>query len=208
MSTTKEKRRDEVNQQNAIGKLDSSIRFAALDADVSALISKYNFPNPKKGKNTKKAFEKKVANEEKWTASEREDLMNEKRLELLVEQAEALKTDFDTAELTKTVETGLGRNSSVGGAPIALISDVFNLEAIGQIATHSTGQSVILYQLDAINAADMTSDESSALLQAINQQIEASLDQEIFESFANAVRLRTEIELDQQAINAVHANFQ
>ena len=137
-----------------------------------------------------------------------EGLMYAKRIEQLIEQAEELKADFDTAELTQTVETGLGRNSRVGGAPVTLTAEVFNLDTVGQTEIYSTGSSVILYRLDAITAPDMASDESTALVQAINQQIEASLDQEIFESFANALRLRTEIELDQQAINAVHANFQ
>jgi len=46
------------------------------------------------------------------------------------------------------------------------------------------------------------------LTNVVSRQIEAELEQEIFEAFANAVRARTEIEIKDQALNAVHANFQ
>lgn len=115
---------------------------------------------------------------------------------------------FEALGLTGNQEPGLSRSSRIGGAPIALTDAAFELSDTGAVSTLTTEDSVILFRLDAIHAADMQAEDSIAILSAITQQTSGAIDQEIFDGFINAVRLRTTIELDQQAINAVHANFQ
>jgi peptidyl-prolyl cis-trans isomerase D len=143
-----------------------------------------------------------------------EDLLRSLQLEQLEKQAQeridAISSGASFAELgmTANVETALTRNSQISGAPAILALNAFELANAGDLGSLNTGTSVIIYSLDAVTAPDLTSDESASLTNVVSRQIEAELEQEIFEAFANAVRARTEIEIKDQALNAVHANFQ
>jgi peptidyl-prolyl cis-trans isomerase D len=143
-----------------------------------------------------------------------EDLLRSLQLEQLEKQAkeriDAISSGASFAELgmTANVETALTRNSQISGAPAILALNAFELANAGDLGSLNTGTSVIIYRLDAVTAPDLTSDESASLTNVVTRQIEAELEQEIFEAFANAVRARTEIEIKDQALNAVHANFQ
>ena len=143
-----------------------------------------------------------------------EDLLRSLQIEQLEKQAQeridAISSGASFAELgmTANVETALTRNSQISGAPAILALNAFELANTGDLGSLNTGTSVIIYRLDAVVAPDLTSDESTSLTNVVTRQIEAELEQEIFEAFANAVRARTEIEIKDQALNAVHANFQ
>ena len=143
-----------------------------------------------------------------------EDLLRSLQIEQLEKQAQeridAISSGASFAELgmTANVETALTRNSQISGAPAILALNAFELANTGDLGSLNTGTSVIIYSLDAVTAPDLTSDESASLTNVVTRQIEAELEQEIFEAFANAVRARTEIEIKDQALNAVHANFQ
>ena len=143
-----------------------------------------------------------------------EDLLRSLQIEQLEKQAheriDAISSGASFAELgmTANVETALTRNSQISGAPAILALNAFELANTGDLGSLNTGTSVIIYRLDAVVAPDLTSDESTSLTNVVTRQIEAELEQEIFEAFANAVRARTEIEIKDQALNAVHANFQ
>ena len=143
-----------------------------------------------------------------------EDLLRSLQIEQLEKQAQeridAISSGASFAELgmTANVETALTRNSQISGAPAILALNAFELANAGDLGSLNTGTNVIIYRLDAVVAPDLTSDESTSLTNVVTRQIEAELEQEIFEAFANAVRARTEIEIKDQALNAVHANFQ
>jgi len=143
-----------------------------------------------------------------------EDLLRSLQIEQLEKQAQeridAISSGASFAELgmTANVETALTRNSQISGAPAILALNAFELANAGDLGSLNTGTSVIIYRLDAVVAPDLTSDESTSLTNVVTRQIEAELEQEIFEAFANAVRARTEIKIKDQALNAVHANFQ
>ena len=143
-----------------------------------------------------------------------EDLLRSLQIEQLEKQAQeridAISSGASFAELgmTANVETALTRNSQISGAPAILALNAFELANTGDLGSLNTGTSVIIYRLDAVVAPDLTSDESTSLTNVVTRQIEAELEQEIFEAFANAVRARTEIKIKDQALNAVHANFQ
>jgi peptidyl-prolyl cis-trans isomerase D len=143
-----------------------------------------------------------------------EDLLRALQLEQLEKQAkeriDAISNGASFAELgmTANVETALTRNSQISGAPAILALNAFELANAGDLGSLNSGTGVIVYRLDAVTAPDLSSDESTSLTNVVTRQIEAELEQEIFEAFANAVRARTEIEIKDQALNAVHANFQ
>jgi peptidyl-prolyl cis-trans isomerase D len=66
----------------------------------------------------------------------------------------------------------------------------------------------VIVQLDAINKGDRDSDDTKALRANIEQQFGASLADDLFNVFATQIQQSAGISLNQQAINAVHANFQ
>lgn len=148
----------------------------------------------------------------------RDSVIEDLRRSLELEQLEALAKDridaisngatFAELGMTANVETDLTRNGQISGAPAILALNAFDLKKAGDLNSLNTGTSVIVYRLDAVTAPDLDSEESQAITGIVNQQIEAELEQEIFDAFANAVRARTEIEIKDQALNAVHANFQ
>lgn len=136
----------------------------------------------------------------------------------LLQQLEARATElataiaqgasFESLGLTSNQEAGISRNSEIGGTPPEFASVAFEMPLAGELDTYATADSVILFRLDAINSADLASEESAAIVDAINQQSSGEIEQEIFDRFIDSLRLRTVIDLDQRAINAVNANFQ
>ncbi len=138
----------------------------------------------------------------------------QQQLAALATEAEAIVStlasggEFETSGLTANVETSLGRRARPEGIPTDVSVQAFELSNTGEATVIESATAVYVVRLDAVHKADLSTDESKSLITAIEQQNTSALDQDVFQSFANAVRLRTEIEINQQAINAVHANFQ
>ena len=116
--------------------------------------------------------------------------------------------DFAATGLTANVETSIGRRARPEGIPADVLVQAFELGQPGEATVIESTNAVYVLRLDAVHASDLTSDENKSLISAIAQQNTSALDQDVFQSFANAVRMRTDIEINQQAINAAHANFQ
>jgi peptidyl-prolyl cis-trans isomerase D len=137
-----------------------------------------------------------------------------KQVELLTTQANGYKAaiengaSFETLGLTANVEADLGRRGRVDGIPAQVLTSTFEQTALANVAVLAGDLGVYIVRLDAITPADLTSEDSIGLIDVIREQSTNTINQDVFDAFANAVRLRTDIELDQQALNAVHANFQ
>ena len=70
------------------------------------------------------------------------------------------------------------------------------------------GEGAVIVRLDAIAAPDI-SDETVAAQQAqIAETAAAGIAQDIFEIFNRDVQIRTDVDINQNAVNAVHAAFQ
>jgi len=138
----------------------------------------------------------------------------QKERTLLAEKAETLKASLDDGAsfeglgLTTHVESGLGLRSRPDGVPANVSIAAFELREASESMISNTSEGVFIVRLDQIVTADFGSEDTQALVVAIEQQTVSAVDQDVFEAFANAIRLRTDIELNQQAINAVNANFQ
>jgi peptidyl-prolyl cis-trans isomerase D len=94
------------------------------------------------------------------------------------------------------------------GLPESVAFSTFELREAAEITVAEGDDGIFIVRLDDIVAADLEAEDTQTLISAIEEQTVSSVDQDVFAAFANAVRLRTDIELNQQAINAVHANFQ
>ena len=68
--------------------------------------------------------------------------------------------------------------------------------------------SVVLVRLDAVLPRKADADLDGQMREAINAQAINDLSQDIFAAFASDLQSRIGFELDQQALNAVHAQFQ
>ena len=138
----------------------------------------------------------------------------QQQLRALAAKAAEIVTDvsggagFEDSGLTANVEVSLGRRARPEGIPTDITTQAFELDQAGETIVVESTDAIYVLRLDAIHAADLESDDNKALIAAVEQQNVSALDQDVFQSFANAVRLRTDIEINQQAINAVHANFQ
>ncbi|MDR9484483.1 MAG: SurA N-terminal domain-containing protein [Sediminimonas sp.] len=138
---------------------------------------------------------------------------NRESIARLKAQAEALLPDLASgagaAELGVTLveETGITRNRFIQNTPEDMVSTVFEMQT-GK-ARLVTGQDrVAIVRLDAVRGPDETSQQVKQMRARLNQQAGDALAQDLYAAFADAIRARAGLTLNQEAINAVHNNFQ
>jgi peptidyl-prolyl cis-trans isomerase D len=116
-------------------------------------------------------------------------------------------TGFDSLGLTPMTEAALTRRSFVGGTPPRFAAQAFDM-AVGDVAVVDNGTGAIIIRLDGITAADPEDPQTAAQKQAAAENAAAGISQDIFDAFAGAVQSRTDVVINQSAINAVNAQFQ
>lgn len=116
-------------------------------------------------------------------------------------------TGFETLGLTPNTDLTTTRRSFINGTPPAFISEVFDMET-GSAKVVDNGTNAIIVRLDGITAADTADPQTAAQKQAAAEQAAAGISQDIFDAFAIAVQNRTEVTLNQSAVNAVNAQLQ
>jgi peptidyl-prolyl cis-trans isomerase D len=139
-----------------------------------------------------------------WTA--------EKTIETLTARATNLVATlgddgaFEEAGLTPRIEEGHTRDAFIEGAPEGMITEVFALEAAGDVAIVPGAGQVAVVRLDAITpAAD--NDENEALLAQLSEQLSEDLARDLFSIYADEVVRGAQPQIDQRAVQAVHVNF-
>jgi len=140
-----------------------------------------------------------------WTA---ETLVQElrKQAEPLVSELES-GAPFAQAGLVEDGRETLTRRAFRSDLPTGLIDTVFGMEP-GRVALIEGAGRLFVVRLEGISPPD-PDDRDLAQLQAIlRQQAASGLAQDLFQVLADDIRLRAGIQLDQAALNAVHANFQ
>lgn len=138
-----------------------------------------------------------------WEANRAEKLLNaeaEKLIPRLLEGAE-----FAALELTGTVEEGMDRGAFVTGTPPDFMSTIFEMEP-GEVRSIDSFGTVLIVRLDAIIPASENPDVAD-LQDRLTAQTSQALSQNIFRVFANDTLLRAGQDIDQRALQAVHANF-
>lgn len=114
---------------------------------------------------------------------------------------------FEALGLTPRVQTGQTRSGFLPGLPGDTLQRVFALDRPGTLALAHSGGAVIL-RLDAINAPDLEAEDNKVILTALDSQVTSTLSNDLFQALARDIQSRAGITIDQQALNAVHANFQ
>lgn len=119
----------------------------------------------------------------------------------------AAGASFEDQGLTPTVEDALTRRDFVAGTPPDFLTRAFAL-APGETAVLPNGDGAIVLRLDAVTAADMADPAVAADVEALTAQTRNDIAEDIFAAYAEALQSRTEIVIDQTALNAVNAQFQ
>ncbi len=127
-------------------------------------------------------------------------------------EAEALlpqitaESDFADIDLEAEVLTDLTRTGFVEAMPPAAILALFEAEK-GTTLIVEDVTDVLIVRLDDVLAADEDSDDIQALRAQLTSQAASAVAQDLFEAYATDIQQRAGIRLDQNALNAVHANF-
>ncbi len=109
--------------------------------------------------------------------------------------------DFFILGVDAQVETNLLRSAFLDDAPASLIELVFQMTP-SEISVFPVGGEVFVVRLDDVQKAEVTGNIAQ-LRTTMASQLDASLAQELFNAFAQDVLIRTQPQIDQQAVNAV-----
>lgn len=115
--------------------------------------------------------------------------------------------DWSAFALTPRAEVDIIRNGFVADVPADFIAQVFDLND-GDVVAIPHDNSVLIVRLDAVQAPDMTNPEVIQLRNLILQQAASGLSNDVFEAYTLELQSIHEVQINQQAVNAVHTQFQ
>lgn len=143
---------------------------------------------------------------ELWTEQATRDAIRARAAALAEEIAPG--TEFTDLGLVSAVaERGLTRRDFLIDTPPDFLATVFDMEP-GETRVVDTATGAIVVRLDAVNAADPEDPGVAAEADSIAATAAAGIAQDLLVMYGNAVQQRTEIKLDEAAINAVNGSFQ
>jgi peptidyl-prolyl cis-trans isomerase D len=139
-----------------------------------------------------------------WKASETERLMADEAGVV----AESIRGGREMAavRLPLGTERGMTREMFVEGTPADFVAQVFEMDA-GEIRVISDATGAWIVRLDLVTEADQNSPEAQALKTIFGQQGTQALATDVLQAFTQALIATKGVEVNQAAINAVHANF-
>jgi peptidyl-prolyl cis-trans isomerase D len=139
-----------------------------------------------------------------WKAAETERLMADEAGVV----AEAIRGGREMAavRLPLGTERGMTREMFVEATPADFVAQVFEMEA-GEIRVISDATGAWIVRLDQVTEADQTSPEAMALKGIFGQQGTQELASDVLQAFTQALIATKGVEINQAAVNAVHANF-
>ena len=99
------------------------------------------------------------------------------------------------------------RDENLPDLPADIVAEAFNLMT-GEGTVINGNEKSFIIRLKNISNADLSSDTAKLLVSQLKNQINNSLSADLFESFANMARVNSKLDLNEQAVNAVHSSFQ
>lgn len=115
--------------------------------------------------------------------------------------------DFADQGLAPQSAPGLTRRGFQPGTPPEFVTTVFGMSP-GEVSLLDGDGRVFVLRLDAITPPDADDDELTRLREGLSDAAASDIAQDLYQALADDIRARAGITLDQQALNAVHANFQ
>ena len=116
-------------------------------------------------------------------------------------------SDFGDLGLTPNAESGLGRNAQIADLTPTLLTSVFEM-AQGDIRALAGVGDVLILRLDGIIPVNRDDPDIQSFADALRNQSANSIAEDLFRAFATDVQSRAGVEINQTAINAVHAYIQ
>ena len=139
-----------------------------------------------------------------WETEQTLTRLREKAASIKDRLAEA--ATFESLGLEPQTETGMTRNGSVLGTTEAFTEAAFGLSE-GEVAVTEGFNTVQVLRLDAVRVPDMENGQASQLVNGLQAQAAQSVAQDLYRAFSTDIRNRAGVRIDQNALNAVHANF-
>lgn len=139
--------------------------------------------------------------------SELESAIEKQKIQSKLDQTakDLLKNNWYKGEILRF--NNKTRDTILPDMPENVITEIFNLE-IGKGSVVSGDQKSYILRLKNVSEADLSTDNAKLLISQIKNQINNSLSADLFESFANMARINSKLDINEQALNAVHSSFQ
>lgn len=143
--------------------------------------------------------------EEAWRMNAIEEALNAQ----VQTQAEELVSgaSFEDLGMASSSAQGLTRQGSQQGVPPEFTETVFGMQR-GGVELIQGGGRVFVLRLDDIRGPNADDPELALLRQGLEQQTADSMVQDLYQLLSQDIRTRVGIEINQQALNAVHSSFQ
>lgn len=121
-------------------------------------------------------------------------------------EAIAAGGSFEDQGLAPRTEEGLTRRSTVEGTSPDFLPAAFAMQP-GEARAVPTGDGALILRLDAVEPAP--EDDPAVLAERVSMASELSgaISQDVFEAFARALQVNTEIRIDDRSLAAVQAQF-
>lgn len=116
-------------------------------------------------------------------------------------------SNMNDTGLLAIAEPPLTRRSFVEGTPPLFMTEVFEME-IGEVKVIPSVNNTLIVRLETIAPPDDGDPQTVAQREALGQSGSAGIAQDVFAAYADALRARTDVDIDQAAINAVNATMQ
>jgi peptidyl-prolyl cis-trans isomerase D len=129
----------------------------------------------------------------------------------LATRAEAIRAEVEAGAALGaygivSVTRAITRDGFVEDAPASLIPAIFEMSA-GEVRVITGEGFTGLVRLDSVEAAETTGEDAEALRDTIELRARQALAQDAFTLFTNALSNEAGIQIDQTALNAVHAQM-
>jgi peptidyl-prolyl cis-trans isomerase D len=131
---------------------------------------------------------------------------------LMAEEAESVADslragrEMAAVRLPLGVERALTRDAFVEGTPDGFVTEVFAMSE-GEIRVVGDETAAFIVRLDKVAPADPASAEAQALKGLLAQQAAQEVSGDLLAAFTQALTAQKGIEINQAAVNAVHAQF-
>lgn len=139
-----------------------------------------------------------------WEAAEAERRLTERAQEA----AQAIEGGAEMAGLDLPLRTarGLSRDGFLEDAPAQMVENVFQMQE-GDVRVFAAEGGAALVRLDTVIPPDGDDAEAQAIKSDFSARAAQAIAGDALQMFTRAVEAEAGIEIDQQAINAVHAQF-
>ncbi|WP_417208724.1 peptidyl-prolyl cis-trans isomerase [Antarctobacter sp.] len=141
------------------------------------------------------------------------DWRRAQKVDALFARAEALAEElgegvtFEGAGLVPQTEEGLTRTAFGADLPRPVLDAVFDMEP-NEVRALRAGDLAVVVRMDDVLDVDKDSEQAKQLAQLFRDQAAQDVAQDLFRALSTDIQTRAGVDLDQPAINAVHANFQ